>query len=161
MKRPPHQERHTSGRRRPREQAQESAPPADHWPPANGNPSGAADATDEFSFLLRPSATGVGVFAAHAIRGGTRLRLYDESPGAEVSRRVRAEEVPGEFIKYCVPDRSDPGWVSRPADFGRMDIVFFLNHSDAPNAACRADDTYVALRDIAAGEEITIDYDTL
>lgn len=127
------------------------------WPAPIGNPSGLPDRTDEASFLLRPSRHGVGVFAAHAIRAGTYLRLYAD-PEAEISRRVRRCEVPGEFIKYCL--EVDDEHVIRPNDFGHMELVWYLNHSPTPNAG-HCDYRYHALRDIEAGEEITIDYATV
>jgi SET domain-containing protein len=130
------------------------------WPEECGNPEGRADRTDDCSFVLRPdSHGGVGVFAAHAIRAGTLLRLYDEPPGTSITRKVRREAVPGEFVKYCLD--AEPGWLIRPVDFGRMDVVWFLNHASVPNAGHRGDHVYFALRDIAAGEEILIDYETL
>lgn len=135
----------------------EQLTPEEDWPEENGNPKGIRNRTDEFSFLLRPSPHGVGVFAAHGIRAGTPLRLYDETSGTEMSRRVRTDSVQGEFIKYCIPCEED-GWVTRPADFGKMDLVWFLNHGDTPNAGHNGDYAYRAIRDIAAGEEILIDY---
>lgn len=127
------------------------------WPAPVGNPRGLPDRTDEFSFLLRPCAHGIGVFAAHDIRAGTYLRL-DKDPDAEISRKVRRDEVPGEFIKYCI--ELDAEWVIRPNDFGHLEVVWFLNHCASPNAGHR-DFRYHALRDIRAGEEITIDYRSL
>ena len=127
------------------------------WPAVVGNPQGSPDRTDEFSFLLRPSPHGIGVFAAHDIRAGTYLRL-DKDPDAEISRKVRRDEVPGEFIKYCI--ELDAEHVLRPDDFGHLEVVWFLNHSAEPNAAHR-DYRYYALHDIRAGEEITIDYGSL
>jgi SET domain-containing protein len=126
----------------------------DPWPAPIGNPGGLPDRTDEASFLLRPSAHGIGVFAAHAIRAGTYLRLYAD-PDAEISFKVRRGDVPGEFIKYCLD--VDAEHVIRPNDFGHMEVVWYLNHSGTPNAGHR-DYRYYALRDIAAGEEVTIDY---
>ena len=129
------------------------------WPAANGNPNGLADKTNEFSFLLRADGYGgVGVYAAHSIKRGTTLYLYDESKGP-VSFKVRGETIPGEFLKYCI-DEGD-GWVTRPADFSRLDTIWFLNHSDNPNAGHDENYVYAALRDIAAGEEILIDYETI
>ena len=127
------------------------------WPAPVGNPGGSPDRTDEFSFLLRPCEHGIGVFAAHDIRAGTYLRL-DKDPEAEISRVVRRAEVPGEFIKYCI--EVDEEHVIRPNDFGHLEVVWFLNHAPEPNAAHR-DYRYYALRDIHAGEEITIDYGSL
>jgi SET domain-containing protein len=127
------------------------------WAVPVGNPHGRPDHTDEASFLLRPCAHGIGVFAAHEISQGTYLRLY-RSLEADPPRKVRRTEVPGEFIKYCLD--LDNEYVMRPNDFGHMEIVWFLNHSDQPNARHEAH-RYYALRDIAAGDEITIDYGTL
>jgi SET domain-containing protein len=130
------------------------------WPSEIGNPAGTDTHTTEFSFVLRASPYGVGVFAAHRIRKGTILRLYNELEGASVAKRVRVEDVPGEFIKYCIPCL-EQGWVSRPMDFGKMDLVWFLNHAKVPNAAHNEEYKYTALRNIKAGEEIMIDYDTI
>jgi SET domain-containing protein len=44
-----------------------------------------------------------------------------------------------------------------------MTIAWFLNKpkpSQKPNIGCRKDYTFYALRDIAAGEELTVDYDS-
>lgn len=49
-----------------------------------------------------------------------------------------------------------------PQDFGCMPIGWYLNHSDTPNAVLGAivndDWEWHASRDIAAGEEILVDY---
>ncbi len=132
----------------------------DIWPRQEGNPEGSADRTDEYSFLLRPAASvGVGVFSAHFIRAGTVLRLYADDPGRPVSRVVPRDSVPGEFIKYCIDEGN--GTVTRPADFGKMDFVWFLNHSKTPNVVYDENYVYRALEDIAPDEELTIDYDAL
>ena len=128
-----------------------------HWPEPIGNPAGIETCTTEFSFILRASPHGVGVFAAHAIRKGTGLRLYSDVEGALVAKRVRVDDVPGEFVKYCIPC-AEEGWVSRPIDFGCMDLVWYLNHSETPNAAPNEYYHYTALNYITAGEEILINY---
>ena len=117
--------------------------------------------TDEFSFSLKPSSIeGVGVFANHAIARGTFLKLFSEIG----SRRIRrSSPMPLErrnFLKrYCIEnDRADAFF--GPRDFGRMSVGWYLNHSSQPNAAhCKF--SYFAIRDIASGEEVTIDYGTL
>jgi len=48
--------------------------------------------------------------------------------------------------------------VYMPANFGAMAVGWYLNHSDSPNAHHDAGYKYFASRDIAAGEEITINY---
>jgi SET domain-containing protein len=40
-------------------------------------------------------------------------------------------------------------------------VMMFLNHSCAPNVGIRGQIVFVAMRDIAAGEELTIDYATI
>ncbi len=108
--------------------------------------------TDEFSFVLKRAEHGIGVFAAHAIAAGIHLRLWANEP-----RELRTEEVPQAFRGYCIKMGKA---VYAPRDFGAMDVGWYLNHSDTPNAHHR-DFEYYASRDIAAGEEITIDYNSL
>jgi len=117
-----------------------------------------AKTTGEFSFVLQPSAHGVGVFAAHDIAEGTYLRLFANEKGNEPGYSVRNKrQVPEMFRKYCI-NRGNT--LSGPRDFGRMEIGWHLNHSETPNAVHR-DYEYYALVNIRAGEEITIDYNSL
>ena len=60
--------------------------------------------------------------------------------------------------RYCVPTRD--GWYV-PLTFSRMSVGWYLNHSTTPNLAEDAQRNFVALRDIDADEELTIDYDAL
>ncbi len=130
------------------------------WPENTGHPAGVSHKTDEYSFILRPdSYGGIGVFATHDIKAGVLLHLYDESNGYVVHKTVTEDTVPGEFIKFCTDEGN--GMVTRPANFSRVDIVWYLNHSDKPNAGHMGDYHYRALRPIAAGEEIVIDYNTV
>lgn len=112
--------------------------------------------TTEFSFILKPSEHGVGVFAAHNIEKDTYLRLFNEER-VEVSILRRKEDVPETFKDYCV-DKGD--MMLCPKDFGCMEVGWYINHSKAPNAY-HDNYSYYALRDIKEGEEITIDYNTL
>jgi len=114
--------------------------------------------TDEFSFVLKPSEHGVGVFATHDIKAGTYLRIFgDEGAPVDVAVIRKKEDVPESFRKYCV-DRGDI--LECPKDFGCMEIGWLLNHSGTPNAYHKNYE-YHALRDIKVGEEITIDYNSL
>lgn len=116
--------------------------------------------TDEFSFVLKPSEHGIGVFVTHDVKRGTYLRLFGETDRErpEDSYRFRnKKDVPPIFHQYCV-DREE--LLSCPVDFGTMPIGWYLNHSTTPNAVHRNYDYYAA-RDIAADEEILIDYNTL
>lgn len=115
--------------------------------------------TDEFSFILKPSRHGVGVFAAHAIKKGTFLRLFgDERVLENKTRILKIKEVPKILQGYCIfrPKKLLIG----PLDFGNMSVGWYLNHSKKPNAYHK-DYNYYAARDLKAGEEILIDYNTL
>ncbi len=114
--------------------------------------------TTEFSFVLKPTKYGIGVFAAHNIKEETYLRLFRDEDASMVSIVRKKEDVPEFFRQYCV-DRND-GNLLCPKDFGRMEAGWYLNHSKTPNAYHR-DYNYYALRDILEGEEITIDYNFL
>ncbi len=117
--------------------------------------------TDEFSFVLGVSGIhGVGVFANHAIREGARLVLFGPdtrylaaAPTLEARRILDKLSVEGEGGRgyYC------------PPSFTRVDVGWYLNHSESPNAGFRGniDGEYFALRDISEGEEVTMDYRTL
>ena len=115
------------------------------------------DKTSEFSFVLKPSKYGIGVFAAHDIKKGTFLRLFGNDEHPEESRVLNKTDVPELFQHYCI-DRDSQ--LSCPDDFGHMKIGWYLNHSRTPNAEHRNWE-YFAIRDINAGEEIFIDYNTL
>ena len=115
------------------------------------------DKTNEFSFILKPSRHGVGVFATHDIKKGTYLRLFgDEENTGDVSIVRQKADVPEFFRTYCV-DRGNE--MRCPADFGCMEMGWYLNHSKTPNAFHK-DYEFYAARDISAGEEITVDYNT-
>ncbi|MBI2097239.1 MAG: SET domain-containing protein [Candidatus Sungbacteria bacterium] len=114
--------------------------------------------TNEFSFVLKPSTHGVGVFAVQAIKTGTYLRLFgDEKELRHRTRHLQKSEVPELFRDYCV-DRGET--MMCPEDFGCMPVGWYLNHSNVPNAIHR-DYHWYAARDIAPGEEVTINYNTL
>src|ERR1017187_2599080 len=114
--------------------------------------------TDEFSFRLKPSAIhGVGVFANHDIEAGSTLDMFDAetrflhaAPSEAAQRLLDTLSVTGEDGRgyYC------------PRSFTRVDVGWYLNHSDNPNAG-HTDWDYFALRAVEDGEEITIDYRTL
>jgi len=114
--------------------------------------------TTEFSFVLKNSDYGVGVFAVHDIKADTYLRVFgDEDNPNDVSIVRKKEDVPEFFRSYCV-DRGET--MECPSDFGCMEIGWFINHSKSPSSYVR-DREFYALRDILAGEEITTDYNSL
>ena len=109
----------------------------------------------EFTFTLKPSnIAGLGVFAAHDIPKG--MRLFS---GITSRRRMITKNIPQEFIKYCIFINDEECFC--PERFDRMEIGWYINHSDKPNIA-KAEENYgVALVNIKAGEEILIDYNSL
>ncbi len=112
--------------------------------------------TTEFSFVLKPATYGVGVFATHDIKEGTYLRLFgNDDKGGD--RRRPKNEIPELFQEYCI-DKGDSMIALK--DFGSMPVGWYLNHSKNPNTINK-EYHYYASRDIKAGEEITIDYNTL
>lgn len=123
------------------------------------------DTTSEFSFVLKPSTHGIGVFAAHRIMAGAHLRLFGDEDNqlVQFSDRLRPKrEIPELFQQYPI-DRGE--FVKGPQDFGCMPIGWYLNHSNDSNAkrgkSVNDHWEFYAARDIAAGEEILIDYNSL
>ncbi len=117
------------------------------------------NATNEFSFVLRPSSHGIGVFALHDIAQDTHLRLFGDKEMVGVSSVARLKKtVPEAFQSYCLA-RGDT--LICPPDFGHMPVGWYLNHSKVPNAYPDKDFKWYASRDIVAGEEILIDYNAL
>ena len=113
--------------------------------------------TNEFSFVLKPSKHGVGVFSTHDIKAGAFLRLFGGDKHPEERRMLNKKDVPELFRNYCVNRGSQ---LSCPDDFGCMPIGWYLNHSRTPNAEHRNWE-YYAIRDISSAEEILIDYNSL
>ena len=114
--------------------------------------------TTEFSFILKPAEYGVGVFAAHDIVKGTFLRLFGNEDLVENRiRSLEKKDVPEIFHDHCLIMGEK---LSCPNDFGQMEIGWYLNHSKQGNAF-HVDYNWYAARDIKAGEEILIDYNSL
>ncbi len=101
---------------------------------------------------VRPSAIeGLGIFALRCFRAGERIAAVNVV--REITPDAPVREDLGERVEHCAyPD-------------GRMVLIAFperhVNHSCDPNTYERFDDgasCLVARREIAEGEEITIDY---
>jgi uncharacterized protein len=99
---------------------------------------------------------GVGVFAAEPVRAGTVIWRLEERldlllPVDEVERLDPLQRT---FIeRYGYPHMTREGILVLEFDNGR-----FMNHSPAPNTDFTDAEKGWAIRDIAAGEEITCDY---
>ena len=81
---------------------------------------------------------GKGLFAAEAIARGTVIGYLDGRPSRD--------------------DGSYVLWIGPAEGIEVLCDLRFINHADDPNACYYDDLSVVALRDIAAGEEITHDY---
>ncbi|ALV06789.1 SET domain-containing protein [Roseateles depolymerans] len=110
--------------------------------------------TDVAVTLRRSRIDGYGVFAQQAIHAGQRLgQLTGESiTVAEARRRAQAGG------RLMLVELSP----ARAIDASRsQDALRFTNHSCAPNARIQVEDgevQFLAIRDIADGEELTVDY---
>lgn len=93
---------------------------------------------------------GRGVFAAREFREG---EVVEVCPSVSIPE----EEAEGEHIRSYVFDSRQPGKVLLLLGYGML-----YNHSSQPNlyhrVAGRLSIEFVALRDIAVGEELTHDY---
>ncbi|HEX4932345.1 MAG TPA: SET domain-containing protein [Gemmatimonadaceae bacterium] len=117
--------------------------------------------------VLRPSPiAGVGVFAIRDIPKGCRDMF--SPPGAPddyvAVPRAEVDALPA-YARHLVENFClyDAEWYWIPRDgFKKLDLSHFLNHSDSPNVASIDEGQWFeALRDIAAGEELTVDYGEL
>ena len=112
--------------------------------------------------LMPSPIAGVGVFTTEPVLAGGHVRLWGDGDYRFLTF-AQAEADP-EFRAggdtWCVTDADG---YHCPADFHRMSIGWYMNHSDTPNVAWRTkpDYEYFATRDIAAGEEILCDYAAL
>lgn len=122
---------------------------------------------DRTYVMLRPSPIeGVGVFAIRDIPKGCRDIFSPPAAPDEFVAVPRADidQLPAHAKRvvetYCL---FDADWYWLPKDgFKKMDLVHFLNHSDTPNVASVDEGNWFeALRDIAAGEELLVDYGEL
>lgn len=111
----------------------------------------------EFSFVLKPSSLGgIGVFAIHDIPVGTIKTSIHKKV---TPRTMKVKEVPPELLKYCVYLSDEE--CHCPERFDRMEIGWYLNHSDYPNIAKNSNNETVVVRPIRAGDEVLLDYNQL
>ena len=108
------------------------------------------------AFLDKSPIQGLGVFARRDIGKGTmvwRLDLrFDRLIETEVYEQLTGP-AKDYLDRYAYPRRSDPRFIVFEADDAR-----YMNHAEDPNCDFSSGDAAYALRDIAAGEELTCDY---
>jgi hypothetical protein len=110
---------------------------------------------------LRPSRThGIGVFAIKRIPKGTKLfrgdtdemRWIDAGSLGRLPKEIRRL-----YEDFSVLKAAKWGC---PTSFNRLTPAWYLNESKSPNVVCDEHLNFVAKRDIAMGEELTVDYST-
>lgn len=108
------------------------------------------------NFVAPSAVEGLGVFAAESIAKGALVWRFEPT----FDRLIPAGEYEASplFLKeqldrYAYPCPGRPGLILYEVDNGR-----FMNHSDTPNTDFSDFAGAVALRDIAAGEELTCNY---
>jgi len=114
--------------------------------------------TNQFSFMLKPSKYGVGVFATHDIAKNTSLRLFGENKEQKSDSVILKKSViPRIFRGYCI-SRGEK--MIAPKDFGKMAVGWFINHSKKPNIFHK-NLNWFALKNIKKREELLADYNSL
>jgi hypothetical protein len=115
---------------------------------------------------IKPSKIhGVGVFAIRAIPKGASIFPEDDAPIVWIKKsRIKGlrSEIRRLYDDFCIIKDNGETY-GCPTNFSLMTTAWFLNEPKPgrePNVGCRKDYTFYALRDIAAGEELTVIYAT-
>jgi hypothetical protein len=115
---------------------------------------------DVYARLFASPIHGVGVVAIKDIPKGTCPFVGCDDQGWQEITNEELMEIP-DSIKKVIADMlicEDGKWWMPNAGIQKLDISYFLNHSE--NANMESDDagTFTATRDIKAGEELTSNY---
>jgi SET domain-containing protein len=110
---------------------------------------------------LAPSKIhGVGVFAVRDIPKGAPVFGEDDEPTTRVLAalvRRQRPEIRALYEDFCILEGEQ--WTC-PSSFNLLTPSWYLNHSKTPNVVCDESLRFFALRRIAKGEELTVDYAT-
>jgi SET domain-containing protein len=115
--------------------------------------------------MIKPSPLhGIGVFAIRDIPKGTK-NIFSQGVGEWI--KVSKQEVDAlpqhskDLIEnHCLFDEDH--FFIPDYGFKLVDLVIYLNHSESPNViSLNEGEQFEALRDIATGEELLVDYGTI
>ena len=115
--------------------------------------------------MIKPSPLhGIGVFAIRDIPKGTR-DLFSQGVGEWIKLTIAEVEALPKHSRDLVENHclfDEDHYYVPDYGFKLVDLVVYLNHSDTPNLISINEGEYFeATRDIAAGEELLLDYGTI
>lgn len=115
--------------------------------------------------MIKPSPLhGIGVFAIRDILKGTR-DLFSQGVGEWIKLTIAEVEALPKHSRDLVENHclfDEDHYYVPDYGFKLVDLVVYLNHSDTPNVISINEGEYFeATRDIAAGEELLVDYGTI
>lgn len=116
---------------------------------------------------LQPSPiNGIGIFAIRDIPKGVnpfrgcRMPTWKKFRREEIFSNEKILDEVKDFVKAVYPLKKNAVYLPNHS-LNTVDISYFLNHSDAPNAAfIKEQGDFIALRTIKKGEELFSDYRT-
>ena len=110
------------------------------------------------TYVARSDIEGVGVFSAEFVRKGAVISRFDPDFDRLIPTRdylAAPAYLKSLLDRYAFPHPGAPEFIVYEVDNSR-----FMNHSLTPNTDYSDFAAGFALRDIAAGEELTCDYNT-
>ena len=108
------------------------------------------------TYLAASAVQGLGVFAAEPVTEGDEVWVLDPRIDFFIPRE-RYDELPDFAVAFLDSHAYADHSVYPDGYIYSTDHAKFINHSRDPNTSTTGS-RYLALRDIAAGEEITCDY---
>lgn len=110
------------------------------------------------TYIAKSDIEGVGVFTAEAVKAGQVISKFEPEFDRLIPTRAylaAPAHLKALLDRYAFPHPEKPEFIVYEVDNSR-----FMNHSKTPNTDYSDFAAGRALRDIAAGEELTCDYDS-
>jgi SET domain-containing protein len=118
---------------------------------------------DDVYVRIQPSKIhGVGVFAIRRIEKGTYIFPNDKAQIVWLKKRALKQlprSIKRLYDDFCIIKNGGESYGS-PVNFNNMTTSWYLNHSPKPNVGCDKHFDFFAMRNIKAGEELTVDYNS-